>query len=405
MNPFPIVLALWRRTRVTSALFLLLIAISIALGVAIIAQERGLRTGSARASDPFDLIVAAPGSRTEILFNVVYLRPSAVELIPADKLVDILADPIPTFAAPIAFGDNAEGFPIVGTTTNMLRHLAGDTAISGAMWVQEEEAIIGANLPFEIGEVIHSAHGDGDIGGNAEEVHYDDDVDSHGGLRIVGRMPKTGTAWDSAVLVPIEYSWSTHAMLAGDPGVPGVLEPGDALGPVPAVVLETQKLADAYGLRTLWQTESTTAFFPAEALSEIYAYMGDVRRIMSALTMATQGLVIAAILSGVVALMQLYSARLALLRALGATRGYVFAVMWVYVMGLIMGGAALGLAGGTLTARAITALFASETGLILTTWLGWEELRLVALVVALGAVLAVLPALLLFRKPAVHYLR
>jgi putative ABC transport system permease protein len=79
--------------------------------------------------------------------------------------------------------------------------------------------------------------------------------------------------------------------------------------------------------------------------------------------------------------------------------------MWVYVMGLIMGGAALGLAGGTLTARAITALFASETGLILTTWLGWEELRLVALVVALGAVLAVLPALLLFRKPAVHYLR
>jgi putative ABC transport system permease protein len=404
MNPFPIVLALWRRTRVTSALFLLLIAISIALGVAIIAQERGLRTGSARASDPFDLIVAAPGSRTEILFNVVYLRPSAVELIPAETLADILADPVPAFAAPIAFGDNAEGFPIVGTTTDMLRHLAGDGVIDGAMWAREEEAIIGASLPFEIGQTIHSAHGDGDIAGH-DDAHDDDDADSHGGLRVVGRMPKTGTAWDSAVLVPIEYSWSTHALLAGDPGVPGVLEPGDALGPVPAVVLDTEKLVDAYGLRTRWQTDATTAFFPAEALSEIYAYMGDVRRIMSALTTATQALVIAAILSGVVALMQLYSARLALLRALGATRGYVFAVMWVYVMGLIAGGAALGLAGGTLTARAITALFASETGLTLTTRLGWEELRLVALVVVLGAVLAVLPALLLFRKPAVHYLR
>jgi putative ABC transport system permease protein len=404
MNPFPIVLALWRRTRVTSALFLLLIAISIALGVAIIAQERGLRTGSARASDPFDLIVAAPGSRTEILFNVVYLRPSAVELIPAETLADILADPVPAFAAPIAFGDNAEGFPIVGTTANMLRHLAGDGVIDGAIWAREEEAIIGASLPFEIGQTIHSAHGDGDIAGR-DDSHDDDDADSHGGLRVVGRMPKTGTAWDSAVLVPIEYSWSTHALLADDPGVPGVLEPGDALGPVPAVVLDTEKLVDAYGLRTRWQTDATTAFFPAEALSEIYAYMGDVRRIMSALTTATQALVIAAILSGVVALMQLYSARLALLRALGATRGYVFAVMWVYVMGLITGGAALGLAGGTLTARAITALFASETGLTLTTRLGWEELRLVALVVVLGAVLAVLPALLLFRKPAVHYLR
>ncbi len=78
--------------------------------------------------------------------------------------------------------------------------------------------------------------------------------------------------------------------------------------------------------------------------------------------------------------------------------------MWVYVMGLIVGRTVSGLAGGTLTARATTALFASKTGLTLTTWLGWEKLRLVALVVALGAALAVL-AVLLFRKPAVHYVR
>jgi hypothetical protein len=76
-------------------------------------------------------------------------------------------------------------------------------------------------------------------------------------------------------------------------------------------------------------------------------------------------------------------------------------------MGLIVGRTVPGLAGGTLTARATTALFASKTGLTLTTWLGWEELRLVALVVALGAALAVLAvlAVLLFRKPAVHYVR
>lgn len=398
MNPFPIVLALWRRTRLTSALFVVLIAVSIALGVAIIAQERGLREGSARASDPFDLIVAAPGSRTEILFNVVYLRPSAVQLIPTETLRKILADPVPDFAAPIAFGDNAEGFPIVGTTLDLVRHLAdaGGGRIEGALWQAEDEAIIGANLPFAVGDDIHSAHG---------THNFADDSDSHGTIRVVGQLPRTGTAWDSAVLVPIQYSWSTHALMAEGRGTPGILGPDDRLGPVPAIVIKTQKLGDAYGLRSRWQTDRTTAFFPAEALAEIYAYMGDVRRIMSALATATQALVIAAILSGVVALMQLYSGRLALLRALGATRGYVFAVMWTYVMALILSGAALGLAGGMLVARLVTAIFASETGLALTTRIGWGEVRLVLIVVGLGAVLAILPSLLLFRKPAVYYLR
>ena len=404
MNPFPIVLALFRKTWLTSALFLLLIAIAMALGVAIIAQERSMREGSARASDPFDLIIAAPGSRTEILFNVVYLRPSAVELIQAETLSKILSDPAAEFAAPIAFGDNAEGFPIIGTTRDMVRHLTAG-AIEGAMWQHEDDAIIGANLPFEIGETIHSAHGQGRIGAEASQPDDHDDEDSHGGLHVTGRMAPTGTAWDSAVLVPIQYSWSTHALMAPDQGVPGELSPDGPLGPVPAVVLKPRGLGDAYWLRSLWQTDRTTAFFPAEALTEIYAYMGDVRRIMSALTTATQALVIAAILSGVIALMQLYSARLALLRALGATRGYIFLVMWIYMVGLILAGAVLGLASGMVTARAISAIFANETGLSLSARIGWAEIRLTLVVIGLGALLAVVPALTLFRKASLSQLR
>ncbi len=38
------------------------------------AQERALRQGRARASDRFDLVVAAPGSQTDLLLKVAFLR-------------------------------------------------------------------------------------------------------------------------------------------------------------------------------------------------------------------------------------------------------------------------------------------------------------------------------------------
>lgn len=406
MNPFPIVHALARRNWLTSALFLALIAIAVALGVAIIAQERSLREGSARASDPFDVIVAAPGSRTELLFSVVYLRPSAVELIQPVRLAQILSDPDAGFAAPVAFGDSAEGFPVVGTTVALLTHVAGGPPAEGRLWRVDEEAVIGAKVPFEVGDAMMSAHGTDFVEGE------------HGAITVVGKLPATGTAWDAGVFVPIQYSWSSHGILSGGghahghdheaeraPGtLPEPLHPED-LGPAPAVVMKTDSLAAAYGLRQRWNSDDTDAFFPAEVLTELYAYLGDVRTIMSALTVATQALVVAAILSGVVALMQLYRNSLAILRALGATRGYVFLVIWCYVMTLIVSGALLGLMLGYGVAQTLSARFATETGMALSARIGWPEARLALILVGLGAVLAILPPLTIFRKPAVTYLR
>ena len=402
MNPFPIVRAMARRNWLTSLLFLFLITVSVALGVAITAQERALREGSARASDPFDVIVAAPGSPTEVLFNVVYLRPSDVEVIQPEQLAPILEDPQAGFAAPVAFGDSAEGFPVVGTIAELLTHIAGGQEIEGRLWTHPEEAVIGAKVPFGPGDRMMTAHGTHFVEGE------------HGYVTVVGKLPPTGTAWDTGVFVPVEYSWSTHGIVSGhapetydENGNPPLGPPFDAeyLGPVPAVVLDAGSLAAAYGLRQKYRTSETTAFFPAEVLTEIYGYLGDVRAIMSALTVATQVLVVAAILSGIVALVQLYRTRLAVLRAMGATRGYVFAVMWSYIMALILGGTVLGLAGGYAVAQFISRVFSAETGLTLAARIGGAELTLAAALLGLGALLAVVPAIALFRKPAVTYLR
>ncbi|MEM8789592.1 MAG: FtsX-like permease family protein [Pseudomonadota bacterium] len=399
MNPLPIAWTLLKANRLTSLLFLflflVLIAIAVALGVAITAQERALRDGSARAAQPFDLIVAAPGSRMEVMFNVVYLRASAVEMLPNEIVTQLMGERGVEFAAPLAFGDNAGGYPIVGTITDLVTHLGG--VAEGASFTERAHAVAGADTPFAVGDSIVSAHGDGSS-----------DQGDHGEMAVVGRLAPTGTVWDRAVLVPIEFMWEAHSLATGhaDPDAP-IGPPYDPafIGGVPALVVKPADLPTAYGLRQSYRTERSTAFFPAEVLAEIYGYLGDVRSIMNLLTIATQVLVVAAILAGIVALMQLYRTRLAVLRALGATRSFVFLVMWVYVMALILGGAVLGLAGGWGVAGAISSVFAAETGMNLRATLGGEEFALVGTLLGLGALLAALPAWALFRKPPVAFLR
>ena len=74
MNPLPVVLSDMRRGRAGIAAVVAVIAVAVALGVVVTAQERALRQGSARAADSFDLVVGARGSPTQLILSAVYLQ-------------------------------------------------------------------------------------------------------------------------------------------------------------------------------------------------------------------------------------------------------------------------------------------------------------------------------------------
>ena len=107
MNPLPLVLATLRRHRLAFALFTGLVAAAVALGVAISATERALRRGSARAADKFDLVVAAPGSRADVVFTAIYLKPGTVPLLDGAMVARALDEKRARIAAPIANGELA----------------------------------------------------------------------------------------------------------------------------------------------------------------------------------------------------------------------------------------------------------------------------------------------------------
>jgi len=429
MNPLPIVRASLVRSRFTALLFVTLIALAVALGIAISAQERALRLGSARAADRFDLIVAAPGSHNDVLFSVVYLDPTAVELLPAEISAKLLSEPRAAFAAPIGFGDNHDGLPVVGTTAAFVEHLSGGLA-EGRAFARVNEAVLGALAPGEIGAHLEIGHGHGGPGGGdaddhgesaPEEHHKGDGHDheaetssigvGHGGhaaVGVVGRMRPTGTPWDRAVVVPIEYNWMAHGLGTGHAPIETRIGPpfdSASLPGIPAIVVKPADVASAYGLRSLYRTAQSTAFFPAETLVDLYAVLGNVAGIMGALTLAAQVLVVAAILAGVLALLDLQRQRFAVLRALGAPARYVFASVWLYVAVLIGAGALIGLPLGWAVAALLSRFIASQTGVAMTVTIGGTELAWVGALLLLGMLLALVPALLIYRRPVVEGLR
>lgn len=396
----PLLGGLIRRQLWISALFTLLIAVSVGLGVGLIAQERGLRQGTAQAAAKFDLVIAAPGSEFTAMLAAVYLQPSDMALIDGPSYAAIAAHPEAALVAPIGFGDSWNGLPSVGTTPQFLQHLAPDLA-EGRIFATGAEAVAGARVPIALGAQFTPAHGLG----------HDAEAEAHAGFsyRVVGRMPLTGTPWDRALLVPIESVWSLHGMGSGhaegwDGRLGADFDPAAFPG-TPAVLVRAQSLAASYGLQAEYATDRTMAFFPGTILARLHALMGDIRQVMSVLALITQVLVTVGVLAGLMLLTRLIARRLALLRGLGAPRRFVFALTWAYAVSLIGLGTALGLVFGLAATAAISAAITARTDILVQSSLGWPELHLVAGFFSLTAVLALLPAFLTMNRPVIADLR
>ncbi|MEC9434777.1 MAG: ABC transporter permease [Pseudomonadota bacterium] len=397
--PWALVRALLLRFRWTNLLFALLMALSVGLGAALIAQERAIREGSARAAAPFDILVAAPGDEIGMMLAAVYLQPASAPLLGGEVLDRLQRDERLTLRAPLAFGDSHDGAPVIGTTADFLPRLAGPLA-EGRVWETAHEAVVGARSPLRLGDAVAPAHG----AGPAADAH------AHEGaaLTVVGRLAPTGGPWDRAVIAPVEFVWEVHGLANGH--APG----DDRLGPpfdpaffpgAPAFVISSETLAGLYGARARHSDAASMAFFPGATLARLHLLLGDLREAMSLMALAAQALSAAGVLGGLVALTRLFARRFALLRALGAPRRFVLAVVWAYAATLMGAGAALGLAVGAVGAEALATLVSARTDLALSAGIGWAEAHLAAAVFSLTTLLALAPALAAYRRAPVADLR
>ncbi len=210
LAPYDLALALLRRFVGINLVFVALIALSVALGAGLSTQERRLRQASARASEKFDLVVAATGSETTTMLAAVYLQPSDMALLDGAAYDAIARIEGVALAAPIAFGDSHDGAPVLGKAAEFLPRLGG-TLAEGCTFATANEAVVGAFEGLEPGQTLTPAHGMDPVPDDAGREEHHDGYS----YTVVGRMAPTGSPWDRAILVPVEGVWAVHGLSNG----------------------------------------------------------------------------------------------------------------------------------------------------------------------------------------------
>ncbi|WP_350238586.1 FtsX-like permease family protein [Pectobacterium colocasium] len=457
MIPWRLIWVDWRRLWPGVLVVVLLIAMATALSISVSLQERALRMGSAKAADRFDLVIGAPGSETQLVLSSVFLQPSALTLIPAQVLADLEKNPLVAWAAPVAFGDFYQGMPIVGTTPPLVTDNGKRQLIAGRVFNDDFEAVVGEQTGLRVGSTFSPIHGQVGV----EGAHAHDDVI----YTVVGVLPADGSAWDKAILVPVNAVWRVHGIHPphdaddahhdhdehgqGETAHAQGEQPADehhndahpaedaasddhhadaeAAQPVmashadehveaeahghahqaglPAIVVKPKTIAGAYQLRSLYRSNTTLAVFPGEVLVKLYSMLGDIRELLTYISLGTQGLVGVAVAMVAVIHLRQRQKQIGALRAFGAPRYGIFTLIWSGLMSLVSVGVLLGVGLGYLAARAIAVIMSEKSGFVLPVTLEWEDIHFVLLLLLVAAVVLTIPAMLSYRQSPATALR
>ena len=427
-NPLPLAISELRRHIFGVVIIVLLIAVAVAFGIAVSASERALRQASARAADRFDLVIGAPGSSAQLILTTVYLQGAAIPLLADDVLPRLQRDQGIEYAAPIALGDSVDQYPLVGTSKDFVTDGSRIRLVEGRVFSTRSEAVVGAAVKLAVGATFQPMHG------RAADQLIDEHKHSFK-FNVVGRLPKTGTAWDDAILVPIEAVWEIHTgALSGSRAEPHREQhhaASELLGPpgasddikgVPAIVVRAKSPVDAYRLRAQYQylpaaksgrdcgnyggnhggdnsgASNTMAVFPAEVLVELYAVIGDMRKIMTAMSFATQLIVLLAVVLVIISALAQRRKSIAVLRAMGSPATFIFALVWIQSFFIIGLGAALGIVFGWVGSIILVNAFASNIGFNIAPTISHREWLLAASAVLAGSILATIPSVLAWRQ-------
>ena len=421
----------WKSVK-NRALVTALTALSVALGtmltVAVLSASAVVDRALSKPATPFDLIIGPKGSDLQLVLTTLYRMPAAMEPLPYPYYQQLQEDPDFANVVPIAFGDTTQegGFPIVATIGRFFeagvnRDEPFRIGAGGRGFGTESgfEAIVGSEVArrnhWGVGDRFKLVHGGADDPG--AHVHHEQ-------FTIVGVLLPTGTANDKTAFVhlngfyainghdkPLSEGVNRWRAFNGQPeltgealkeatyqaNVKGVGGTPDLAKEVSAIFVDLKGDREA-NMRVIMKASDINEGFQAAAVNPA----GPVGRLretflapLQAVLVALSALVVA--VAGVGIFVSLYTTlserltEVAVLRALGAQRTTVFAVVLLEAVLVTLVGGVLGvLLGHVLTLVVLPFL---PSGLVVDPWaVRWEELLILPGLAALALLAGVLPA-------------
>lgn len=388
----------------TSALNVLLLAISVAMLVLLMQVSRQAEQRFERDVAGIDLVVGAKGSPLQLILSAVFHVDQPTGNIPAQSLDLLRRDRAVARAVPLALGDNFNGFRIVGTDASFAR-LYRLRLAQGRDFAAPMEVVLGAEVAratgAKLGQKFVGSHGLGED--EAGEQGHD-----HAPFETVGILAPSGTVADRLILTQVKSVWAVHGIEQEhdddedhdhEHAAPLQAQRGGPEADLTALLVTYRNAAAAIRLPAMINRQTALqAAVPATETARLLELVGASLAgiaVFAWLLAATGGL---AIFVALLAALRAREGDLALLRVMGASRAQVFSA--VMLEGVIT--AAAGAALGWIAAHGLIALaaarFATLSDLGLAPFQPYSgEIALIVGVIVIGAIAALIPAIRIYR--------
>jgi len=403
---FKIVRKSLRQHLVSTTVTAVAIALAAGLVMSVFAIQRQTYSAFTGGDIGFDAVLGARGSQLQLVLNTVFHLETSPGNIPYSLYREISANPQVELAIPYAVGDNYKGFRIVGTTDEIFTRLEYRrgrkfTPQPGGRFFEPaaNEAVIGSiaakEAGLKVGDVFQPYHG---LVFDEKKKHEDD-------YTVVGVLEPTNSPSDRVVWIPLDgiYRMSGHVLRGSGENVkaqPGAAIPDEAKE-VSAVMLKFRSPQAGMNLDQLINrqgTAATLAFPIGRTMSELFDKLGWVNRVLELVAYLVVVVAAFSILASIYNSINERRREFAILRALGARRPTVFAVILLEAVAIAAIGTLAGYIIFFLIMSATAYIVREQTGVVLDIFrFDWALVFTPALMIAVGAIAGILPALKAYR--------
>jgi putative ABC transport system permease protein len=193
-----------RHKPLSAFLSILLLAFGVGIIIMLMGTTEQLEKQFTKNIKGIDMVVGAKGSPLQLILSSVYQIDAPTGNISLQEFNKLAKNPLIEKAIPLAYGDNYEGYRIVGTSTDYAKHYEAQLA-EGVWWAKGGEVTMGAKAAeltgATLGTTFSGSHG----------LVNDMDHHHHYTYTVVGIMAPTGTVLDKLILTDVSSVWDVHA--------------------------------------------------------------------------------------------------------------------------------------------------------------------------------------------------
>lgn len=410
---FPLAWKSLKNRKVTSALTVASVALSVCLFLGVEKIRTGARDGFSDSISQTDLIVGARGSPIQLLLYTVFRIGNATNNISWETYEHFKKHKDVAWTIPYSLGDSFRGYRVVATNQSFYENyrFAGKRSIeleTGRFPSQLFDVAMGAdaakNLDIKVNDPIVLAHG-------ISEVSFQKHEDKP--FRVVGVLKRTGTPIDRSAYITLEGMEAIHMDWGdGSPPLPGQgLKPEDLIdteikiGVITAFLLRTNNRIETLRLQreiNTFDKEPLTAIIPGVALSELW---NNISFAETGLKAVSSFVVVVGLMAMFIALYSSLNERrreMAIYRAIGVSASFIGSLLLIEACLLTLSGALAGVLLSYGTLAVFQSLIQDYLGLhIQLAWPSATEWTYLVVLFVCGTAVGTIPAFFAYKNSLV----